>query len=42
MIDYTRAHVATDSEADEIVTKAKEFHELVETWIESKFARLKR
>ena|SRR5688500_9298421 len=42
VIDYTRAAVATDSEAEEIVSKAKEFHELVETWIGSKFARLKR
>jgi hypothetical protein len=42
VIDYTRAKVATDSEAEEIVRKAKEFHELVETWIGSKFARSKR
>jgi hypothetical protein len=42
VIDYTRAQVATDSEAEEIVTKAKEFHELVETWMGSKFTRLKR
>jgi hypothetical protein len=41
VIDYTRARVATDSEAEEIVTKAKDFHKLVETWIGSKFARLK-
>jgi uncharacterized protein (UPF0332 family) len=42
VIDYTRARVATDSEAEEMVTKAEEFHELVETWIGSRFARLKR
>lgn len=42
VIDYTRSHVATDSEADEIVRKATEFYELVETWIESKFPTLKR
>src|SRR4029450_2653372 len=35
-IDYTRSHVATDTEADEIVKKAREFHDLVETWIDSK------
>ncbi len=32
-IDYTHSHVATDTEAKEIVAKAKEFHELVESWI---------
>lgn len=42
VIDYTRSHVATDSEADEIVNKAREFHELVEAWVESKFPNLKR
>jgi hypothetical protein len=42
VIDYTRSHVATDSEADEIVKKAREFHDLVETWIDSKFPHLKR
>ena len=41
VIDYTRSHVATDSEADEIVNKAREFYELVEAWIESKFPTLK-
>ena len=40
-IDYTRSHVATDSEADEIVSKAREFYELVEGWIKSKFPTLK-
>jgi len=42
VIDYTRSHVATDSEADEIVDKAREFYELVEQWIKSKFPTLKR
>jgi SAV_6107-like HEPN len=42
VIDYTRSHVASDSEADEIVTKAREFHDLVEAWIDSKFPHLKR
>lgn len=32
-IDYTQSHVATDTEAREILTKAKEFYELVEAWI---------
>ena len=41
VIDYTRSHVATDSEADEIVDKAREFYELVEQWIKSKFPTLK-
>jgi hypothetical protein len=40
VIDYTRSHVATDSEADEIVNKAQEFYELVEGWIKSKFPAL--
>jgi hypothetical protein len=37
VIDYTRSHVATDTEADEIVSKAREFCVLVEAWIASKF-----
>ena len=41
VIDYTRSHVATDSEADEIVSKAREFYELVGGWIKSKFPTLK-
>jgi SAV_6107-like HEPN len=41
-IDYRRSHVATDSEADEIVNKAREFYGVVETWIEGKFPSLKR
>ena len=40
-IDYTRSHVATDSEADEILNKAREFYDVVESWIESKFPDLK-
>lgn len=32
-IDYDDANVATDTEAHEIVTKAKEFVDLVERWI---------
>jgi hypothetical protein len=42
VIDYTRSHVATDSESDKIVTKAREFYDVVEAWIESKFPHLTR
>src|SRR4051812_9520062 len=42
VIDYTRSHVATDTEADEIVEKASEFAEFIETWINAKFPALKR
>jgi hypothetical protein len=41
VIDYTRSQVATDTEADEIVNKAREFYSIVEAWIESKFPTLK-
>lgn len=41
VIDYTRSHVATETEATEIVEKATEFHEVVERWITSKFPNLK-
>ena len=41
VIDYTRSHVATDREADEIVNKARELYDVVEAWIESKFPNLK-
>lgn len=42
VIDYTPSSVATETEADEIVKKAKEFYELVEVWIDSKFSDLQR
>ncbi len=42
MIDYTRSHVATDTEAKEIVDQATEFYAFVEAWIAAKFERLKR
>src|SRR5208283_5207907 len=32
-IDYTHAHVATETEAKEILDKATAFYELVEKWI---------
>ncbi len=41
-IDYMQSHVATETEAKEIVTKAKEFYELVEAWISKNHATLKR
>ena len=41
VIDYTRSHVATETEATEIVAKATEFWEFVEAWIDSKFPNLK-
>ncbi len=40
-IDYTRSHVATDTEAEEILNKAREFYDLVEAWIASKFPALR-
>jgi uncharacterized protein (UPF0332 family) len=42
VIDYTRSHVATETEAKEILEKAKEFYEFVEAWVDSKFPNLKR
>jgi uncharacterized protein (UPF0332 family) len=42
VIDYTRSHVATETEAKEILGKATEFYEVVEGWIDSKFPNLKR
>lgn len=41
-IDYTRSHVATETEAKEIVTRAKEFYELVEAWIAKNHPKLKK
>jgi hypothetical protein len=41
-IDYTRAQVATDTEAAEIRARAAEFYEVVEAWIESTSPALKR
>ena len=42
IIDYTRSHVATESETNEIVQQATGFYEVVEGWIDSKFPTLKR
>ena len=42
VIDYTRSHVATETEANEILQKATDFYAFTEAWIESKFRSLKR
>jgi hypothetical protein len=42
VIDYTRSHVATETEAGEIVETTTRFYEFVEAWIDSKFPNLKR
>jgi hypothetical protein len=42
VIDYTRSHVASDTEAKEILEKVTGFLEVVESWIASKFPNLKR
>ncbi len=42
VIDYTRSHVVTESEAAEIVEQVTEFHEFVEAWIDSNFPTLRR
>ena len=39
---YTRSHVATETEAQEILEKATEFHGFVEAWIESNYSNLRR
>lgn len=42
VIDYTRSHVATESEANEIVQQATELHDVVEAWIDATFPTLRR
>jgi uncharacterized protein (UPF0332 family) len=42
VIDYTRSHVATESEAHEIVQQATEFHDVVEAWIDATLPTLRR
>lgn len=39
-IDYSQSHVATETEAEEIVAKAKEFSDLVESWITKNHPKL--
>src|ERR1700694_5173690 len=41
-IDYTQAHVATDTEAQEILVKSKQFYDLVEEWIRVNDPRFSR
>jgi hypothetical protein len=41
VIDYDDAFVATETEAKEIVTKAKEFAHIVEQWIAKNHPSLK-
>jgi uncharacterized protein (UPF0332 family) len=41
-IDYTHSHVATETEAKEILEKANAFYELVEKWIAKNHATLKK
>jgi uncharacterized protein (UPF0332 family) len=41
VIDYDDANVATETEAQEIVTKGKEFAEMVEHWIAKNHPSLK-
>lgn len=42
VIDYTRCQVATETEAKEILEKAKEFYEFVEAWIANSHPALKK
>jgi len=41
VIDYDDAFVATETEAKEIVTKTKEFFEVIEQWIAKNHPSLK-
>lgn len=41
-IDYTHSNVATETEAEEIIAKAREFYDFVEAWIVKKHPRLAR
>ena len=42
VIDYTRSQVATETEAQEILEMATEFHGFVEAWIDSNYSNLRR
>jgi hypothetical protein len=42
VIDYTYAHVATETEAAEILKQAREFREFVEKWVSRHHSRLGR
>jgi hypothetical protein len=41
VIDYDDANGATETEAQEIVIKAKQFFDMVEQWIAEKYPALK-
>lgn len=41
-IDYMRSDLATETEADEILARAMEFCELVETWISKHHENFRR
>ena len=41
-VDYDRAHVATETEATEILMQAKDFLQLTEAWIVQNHAPLKK
>jgi uncharacterized protein (UPF0332 family) len=41
VIDYDDANVATETEAQELVAKAKDFRDLVEQWIAKNYPQLK-
>jgi hypothetical protein len=41
VIDDTRSHVATETEAQEILEKAREFHGFVEAWIDSNYSNFR-
>ena len=41
VIDYTRSHVATETEAKESLETANEFYEFVKAWVDSKFPNLR-
>ena len=42
LVDYDKAHVASETEAQELVNKAGEFVTLAEVWIEAHHPTLKR
>jgi len=41
-VDYDRAHVATETEAAEILTQAKDFLQITEAWILQNYPLLKK
>lgn len=40
VIDYTGTHIATATEAAEVLERAKEFKRMVEAWIKAKYPQL--